>query len=95
MHDGLFILASAMLTPQGLATHTSTSLGMVYAAAAAGGATGATVLALTNTRRQVMTWLLLSALARERLRGLDTLVPDVESVAVTHDVDGQALAMAR
>jgi diaminobutyrate-2-oxoglutarate transaminase len=58
VHDGLLVLASSMLTPLILATHSSITLGLVSACGAAGGLGGSAALAIANTRRRIMSWML-------------------------------------
>jgi diaminobutyrate-2-oxoglutarate transaminase len=58
IQDGLLILVSTMLTPLILSTHSSRELGFVNFCAAAGGLAGSLSLALANTQKSLMTWVL-------------------------------------
>lgn len=58
LHDGVLALASGMLTPLILATHTSATVGLVTSAGAAGGLAGSLLLVIANTRKRLVVWLL-------------------------------------
>jgi diaminobutyrate-2-oxoglutarate transaminase len=59
IQEGLLTLASGMLTPLILSTHSSATLGLVTSCGAAGGIIGSLVLVLVNTQRRLMSWLLI------------------------------------
>lgn len=59
IHDGLLVLASSMLTPLILSTHSSAVLGLVTSCGAAGSLAGSLMLVLMNTRHRLMAWSLL------------------------------------
>lgn len=58
LHDGVLALASGMLTPLILSTHTSATVGFVTSAGAAGGLAGSLMLVIANTRTRLVAWLL-------------------------------------
>jgi diaminobutyrate-2-oxoglutarate transaminase len=58
LHDGVLALASGMLTPLILATHTSATVGFVTSAGTAGGLAGSLMLVIANARKRLVVWLL-------------------------------------
>ncbi|SMC25111.1 Predicted arabinose efflux permease, MFS family [Andreprevotia lacus DSM 23236] len=60
IQEGLLILASSMLTPLILATHSKETLGAVMTLGAIGGVIGAVILASTNLKKHLMLWVLIA-----------------------------------